>query len=263
MTVDASSQQDPRAATRGPRSLPVLIGVGAFFLFFFALFVALGTWQVQRRAWKLDLIARVDARVHAPAGDAPMPDAFNPRDDEYRHVHVHGHWLAGHDVRVQAVTNFGTGWWLLAPLQGDAGFTVLVNRGFVPKDWPGATEAGAADIDGLLRLSEPRAFLRDNVPAQNRWYSRDVAAIAQARHLANAAPYFIDAGDTAPQDGQDHWPRGGLTVTTFRNAHLQYLLTWYALALLVAFGAWRVFVEEWRLRRNTNPADGSADAGHD
>ncbi len=37
-------------------------------------------------------------------------------------------------------------------------------------------------MTGLLRLSEPKgAFLRSNDPKDDRWYSRDVAAIAAAR----------------------------------------------------------------------------------
>jgi surfeit locus 1 family protein len=32
--------------------------------------IALTVWQIHRRAWKLDLIARVEARIHAPATGA-------------------------------------------------------------------------------------------------------------------------------------------------------------------------------------------------
>ena len=37
--------------------------------------LALGTWQVQRRAWKLDLIARVDAGLKAPPEIPPTETA--------------------------------------------------------------------------------------------------------------------------------------------------------------------------------------------
>ena len=85
-------------------------------------------------------------------------------------------------------------------------------------------------------LSEPGgAFLRTNDPAADRWYSRDIAAIAARRELGRVAPYFIDASD--PRSG---WPRGGLTVVRFRNSHLVYALTWFGLAALVAAMAWRV-----------------------
>ena len=61
-----------------------------------AVFLALGIWQVERRAWKLDLIDRVETRVHAAPAAAPGPADWPSvsRDrDEYRHVRVTGHFL--------------------------------------------------------------------------------------------------------------------------------------------------------------------------
>jgi surfeit locus 1 family protein len=92
------------------------------------------------------------------------------------------------------------------------------------------------EVTGLLRLTEPKgAFLRSNDPAANRWYSRDVAAIAASQGIATVAPYFIDADRAG-----DGWPRGGMTTVRFPNNHLVYALTWFALAGLVAFLLWRV-----------------------
>ncbi len=81
-------------------------------------------------------------------------------------------------------------------------------------------------------MTEPQGrFLRSNDPAQDRWYSRDVAAIAATRALTGVAPYFIDAeAGTDPEA----WPRGGLTVLDFPNNHLVYALTWFSLALMLA-----------------------------
>ena len=75
------------------------------------------------------------------------------------------------------------------------------------------------------------------------WVSRDVAALSAVAAIDNAAPYFIDADHMgAPAD----WPRGGMTIIHFRNAHLSYALTWYAMALLF-LGA-MVYVIRDRLR---------------
>ncbi len=199
-------------------------------------FVALGVWQLERRAWKLDLIARVDARVAAapvPApGVADWPQISADRD-AYTRIRVAGRYLHDREVAVQAVTELGAGYWILTPLE-TPGFTVLVNRGFVPPDRrdpatrPAGQVPGEVAVTGLLRPSEPGGgFLRRNDPAAGRWYSRDVAAIAAARHLGRVAPYFIDA-DAAPNPGG--LPVGGLTVIRFRNSHLAYALTWFALA---------------------------------
>ena len=212
-------------------------------------FTALGVWQVKRLSWKLDLIERVDARVHAAPVSAPgqgdWPQVSAARD-EYRHVRLDGRFLPGHDTRVQAVTELGPGFWVLSPFQTADG-TVLVNRGFIPQDWRLVPPPPAdTQVTGLLRISEPGgAFLRDNDAASNRWYSRDVQAIAAARGLGTVAPYFVDAdrGDSA-----DTWPRGGLTVVQFRNNHLVYALTWFGLALMAA-GAGAYVLRYERRRR--------------
>lgn len=202
--------------------------------------LALGTWQVQRRAWKLDLIQRTEAMLRSPPVPAPPPAAWGMigTDDSYRPVVATGRYRSGADSYAQAATELGGGFWVLTPL--DTGrFTVLVNRGFVPPEQRGkvAPPAGTVTVRGLLRLTEPGGgFLRSNDPAADRWYSRDVAAIAARRGLTNVAPYFIDAAATPGES----WPRGGLTVVRFRNNHLVYALTWFALAALLAGMTWFV-----------------------
>jgi surfeit locus 1 family protein len=240
-----------------PRSAAQLAIWALAMLLAFAGFMALGTWQVHRRSWKLDLIARVDQRVHAPPVPAPpraqWPDITAARD-EYLRVCAHGRFVPDRYTLVQAITRLGGGDWVMAPLRTDAGNIILINRGFVDDQHRTAAAAAAGQgaglqVCGLLRLTEPHGgFLRRNDPAHGRWYSRDVAAIAQAEGLpaADVAPYFIDA-DAASNPGA--WPVGGLTVIHFRNSHLVYAITWYALALMVAAGAFRIGHHEWHLRR--------------
>ena len=220
----------------------LVFGVAAGLVFLVLL--GLGTWQVERRTWKRDLIARVEARVHAPAAPAPGPDAWTRigADDAYRHVRLSGTFLHDRETLVQAVTERGAGFWVLTPLRRPDGSLVLINRGFVPGDrrdpatrtagQRAGEGAGEATVVGLLRLTEPGgAFLRANDPRDGRWYSRDVAAIAAARALTDVAPYFVDA-DATPNPGG--LPVGGLTVIAFPNSHLVYALTWYGMALMLA-----------------------------
>jgi surfeit locus 1 family protein len=240
---------------------PAGIGWIAVAVLAFAGFIALGSWQVERRAWKLDLIARVDARVHAAPTPAPGPTqwpAVSQAADEYRHVTLTGTFLHDHETFVQAVTERGSGFWVLTPLHLAQGNTVLINRGFVPpevreRSTRSATEmAGVTTVTGLLRLSEPGGgFLRKNDPATNRWFSRDVDAIAKARGLQSVAPYFVDADATPPAA----WPVGGLTVIAFPNNHLVYAITWYTLAAMVLGAAWLVRREGRRQRKGDNRSD--------
>ena len=254
--------RDDATTERGPRSVVLRVVLAFCALLLFAGFVALGTWQVERRAWKLDLIERVEMRVHAPAVDAPRFPAWarvNAADDEYRHVRLVGTFQHDRETLVQATTERGSGFWVLTPLRQADGRSVLVNRGFVPPERRergsrGAEPVGEVIVTGLLRMSEPSGvFPRKNDPTADRWYARDVSAIAAARGVAGVAPYFVDAGAApavAPSAGAEPaWPVAGLTVIAFHNSHLVYAVTWYGLALMVAFAAGYAVREERRAAR--------------
>jgi len=284
--LDAQTAPDP--ARRPPASSGHANAVVAAWLVLaflaFAGFVALGNWQVDRLAWKRDLMARVDARVHAVAVAPPGRDEWpqvSAARDEYRRVRATGVFLHDRETLVQAATELGGGFWVLTPLRMTTGDMVLVNRGFVPAERRDRAARkqdepqGEVTVSGLLRITEPGgAFLRDNDPASDRWHSRDVAAIAQARGLADAAPYFIDAEAGAPSSrsgpdtsqapsGEAAWPRGGLTVIAFHNSHLIYAVTWYGLALMVAGAVWYAGREEFRLRRRLKRTTLRSDEGHE
>ncbi len=209
-------------------------------------FLALGAWQVKRLFWKLDLIERVDRRVHAAPVAAPGIDAWptvTAGSHEYLHVRLSGTFLYAKTARVQALSRLGAGFWLLTPLRGADGVTTLVNRGFIAggahDEKEGAADA-PADVVGLLRISEPHGgFLRKNDAAADRWFSRDVAAIAASRQLDRVAPYFVDAEDAGSAASEQQRAAsgqavGGLTVISFPNNHLVYALTWFGLALMTA-----------------------------
>ena len=244
---------------RGRTTRPRLVAAVAVGVLLFAGFAGLGVWQLQRLTWKLDLIARVERRVHAAPAAAPGPalwPSVTRSAYEYRHIQVIGRLVQGKDSFVQAVTVKGPGFWMLTPLRSDDGFVVLVNRGFVPQGWrpPPPNALGGTNprvrVTGLLRMSEPGgAFLRANRPPQERWYSRDVAEIARDRGLVAAAPYFIDADATPLGKG---WPLGGLTVIHFRNSHLIYAFTWFSLAAMVALWGVRALVADARQRRSSD-----------
>ncbi len=224
---------------RGTLSWPQLLILSAVAVTFIGL-VLLGNWQMRRMDWKLELIERIESRVGAAPIGAPSKaewHAINRRDHEYLRVTLRGQFLHQHQTLVQALTELGGGYWVLTPLITPAGEVVLINRGFVPLEAKKYFETGVAEapaetqVTGLLRINEPDGIpLRSNDPEAGRWYSRDVHAIARARGLTGVAPFFIDAEKGPDSEGL---PIAGMTRLVFRNTHLVYALTWYALALLL------------------------------
>ncbi len=157
------------STTRGKAARPSL-WLAVLSLTAFAVLIALGVWQVERRVWKLALIDRVEQRVHAAAQPIPSPVAWpavSAASDEYRHVTITGRFLHDRETLVKAVTEEGGGYWVLTPLRRDDGTLVLINRGFVPAERrdPSTRQDGnpqdPVEVTGLLRVTEPKGgFLR-------------------------------------------------------------------------------------------------------
>lgn len=235
------------------RSL-VLPGLAA--LAALAILLALGTWQLQRRAWKQDLIGRIEARAYGTPTALPAEDEWPlwaAQAHEYRRVRVTGQLLYGREVPVHGLMSGAQrgqplqGYYLLTPLRLSDGATVIVNRGFVPTELrdparrPGSDPPGEVTVTGLLRGSEARgSFVPENDPARNEWFVRSVDDVARAKGLSRVAPFLVDA-DTVPNPSG--WPKGGQSRLAIPNDHLQYALIWYGLALTLA-GVFAAFA--WR-----------------
>ena len=121
-------------------------------------------------------------RPPSPPGPGRWPTVTARRRRIPPRACLSGRFLHDRETLVQAVTELGSGYWVLTPLRTADGTLVLVNRGFVPPSARDASRAAAANrpaqvtVTGLLRMTEPGGgFLRDNDPGANRWYSRDVA----------------------------------------------------------------------------------------
>jgi surfeit locus 1 family protein len=201
--------------------------------------LGLGAWQIERLFWKQDLIARREAAV--TAAPVPVPKTLaEARGMEYRHVSVEGSFLHDKEIFLGASSDGGgQGYQVLTPLLEPGGRIVFVNRGYIPAELKDPAKrsagqiAGTVHVQGLLRLpaGKPNWFLPDNRPDLNYWFWVDLPAMAAADHLAQVAPFYIDA-DATPNPGG--WPKGGVTRLTLPNNHLQYAITWFSLAVAVS-----------------------------
>ena len=231
-----------------------LIAPGLAALVCLAILLGLGVWQLERKGEKEMLIARIVERAREePPAAPPAFDAWSPKADEFRRVRVTGtlehdketlvHGLASGEAPGRALQ----GYYVITPLRREDGSYVLINRGFVPtelkkpEDRQAGQVAGETTITGILRASEARGlFVPAPDPARGEWFNRDIAGIAAAKGVTDAAPYLVEADATANPGG---WPRGGQLRVDLPNNHLQYAFTWFGIAacLIGVFGvfAWR------------------------
>ena len=228
--------------------------------------LSLGTWQIERRAWKHSLLTIISLRLAAPPGPLPAPDAWarlDAGDLEFRRVAFRAELQ--HDQEALVFTSgsalrpdvSGHGYWVFTPARLPGGGTVVVNRGFVPegrqdpRKRPEGQVAGPVEIVGMLRPPEARGlFTPADNPGKNLWFVRDPLAMAAAKNWGTVAPFFVDQEGPLPPGGL---PRAGAITPKLPDNHLQYAITWYGLAavLVAVFAAWLRSRRRERLSTNS------------
>ena len=224
-----------------------------------AILLSLGNWQIQRLAWKEDLIARVEARINQePITFTEAYERWQAGEDmEYTPVRVSVNFDHQREAHVFGSNEGAAGWFVFTPAQFsksqdeliDSDTFLYINRGFAADTFKEVRtrpdsllasdgNAGLTVVTGLLRTPQESpaiagALTPDNNPDRNEWYVRDPQVFAEAFGIATL-PVWIDSNGL---ENPAAWPKGGTTRLEFNNRHLEYALTWFGLAatLLVVF----------------------------
>ncbi|WP_439154713.1 SURF1 family protein [Yoonia sp.] len=206
--------------------------------------ISLGVWQVQRLAWKEDILEGINARLAAPPVSVPL--AGHEADDEYRRVTLAG-TPTGEELHVLVSgTAAGTGYRVISKFLLENGAVIMIDLGLLPLDAKDADPVTAfMQVNGTLLWPDDQ---NSGTPApdleKNIWFARDVDTMAQ---VLSTRPLMVVATDTTPAD-----PRLiPLPVNTadIKNDHLEYAITWFLLALVWAIMT--VFL----IFRTTRPKD--------
>jgi surfeit locus 1 family protein len=214
-------------------SLATLLGM--------VILLSLGNWQLHRLSWKTALIAAADTRAHGALVSMERVLGVADAEIEYAHAEAKGEYLAGEVYLFTVLDDGRIGFQVIAPFRLEDGRIILVDRGFVPAQGklPAAHEAppsGKVRVTGLIRAAHDAAPFTPKPDIAGRvWYGRDPGAMAAALQVKLAARLIL-ARDAGPPG---EIPEGGHTRLTFRNEHLSYAVTWFALAatLLVIYFA--------------------------
>jgi surfeit locus 1 family protein len=236
------------AARRRGLLVPSLIAFAALIVL-----IGLGSWQLERKAWKEALIATMEERLSAAPIALPPPSVWselNPDNSEFRRVKFRAQFVEGQGVFVYVAGSAlrddikEPGYFTFQPARLENGGMVVINRGYVPLDQSLSWPNGTVDLIGYLRWPEARSwFLSDTGSSSDTWFTRDQRAMAAAKGWGQVAPFYVDQESPIPGS---RLPRPGPLKVKLRNDHLQYALTWYGLALVLlgVFTAW--LIGEWR-----------------
>ncbi len=218
-----------------PRLWPTLITLPTVLVL-----IGLGVWQLDRLAWKQGLIDELSSRM--AAAPIALPDQVeDPAGMEFRRVALAGSFLHDKELYFPDKTYKGThGLWIATPFQLDDGRIVIVNRGWVPDKYvlPKTREAGLlpghVTVDGILRVPGWKGWdsmKPANDPGRNAWYYFELPAMATAAGLEGVdTQLYVEAlGD----ESTGMLPIGLDRHVELPNDHLQYAITWFALALVL------------------------------
>lgn len=141
----------------------------------------------------------------------------------YRRVVIRGRWDHDHSMLLGPRVRHGVhGYHVITPLVRSGASTVLVDRGFISKDFVNnhdRSEVGEVEVQGMLRTSHKRnSFTPDNRPNEGAWYWADVNAMAEyaGGHTADVQPVFVEqifgeslseVGQERPRSMNHRWPR--------------------------------------------------------
>ena len=205
----------------------------------FAVLIGLGVWQLQRLGWKTALSDELAMRRATPA--IALPVGIDPQDLEYRRVRLSGRFLPGAELRsAPRNLNKRPGLYVFTPFRLDDGRQIIVNRGWLPKKLEdpgsrGGAAAGPLAFEATLLLEGWRGsdWLRPaNDPDKNVWHYVDTAAMAEALELDRAVRgvYAVVLPGALP----GKYPVAREPGVDLRNDHLEYAITWFGLAAILA-----------------------------
>lgn len=200
-----------------------------------AFMLGLSYWQLQRLAWKTNLIDQFETRI----AEAPVPPPDRVDDIErwrYRRVELKGTYLNDKELLLTGKPFEGNaGFHLITPMKLTDGRIVLVNRGWIalkaqgPVDTKPMHPEGVQTVEGLILEDKRRGyFVPDNEPENEVWLYVDTAEMAKARGLGDVLPYYVDK---LRDPGPLRMPIGADSKIHVRNEHLSYAITWALLAL--------------------------------
>ncbi len=215
-----------------------VITVVLFGLIGAAILISLGVWQLQRLAWKEDVLAEIEARIAAEP--VAVPDTPDEEVDRFLPVAAEGLFV-GEPLRVLvSVQGSGPGYRLIHGFETD-GRRIMVDRGFLAEGvgLPEVPETPVTVTGNLHWPDEIDGFTPEPDIARNQWFARDVPAMAAQ---LEAEPILVILREMSVSGA----PVTPLPVTSegIPNNHLGYAIQWFGLALvwlgMTAFLAWRI-----------------------
>ena len=203
------------------------ISFSIFVFFSIILFCSLGTWQIHRLQWKLDLISEINNGLNSE------PVFYsNTNIKNYQKVKFSGTFDFKKQIYLYSLNIKGKpGYDIITPLKINSNEILLINRGWIQKDQKNNKNINkiiSNSFEGILKkITKPNPFKPDNDIKNNIWYSLNL------EDLENFTGYKLSNFVLFLQNNQNILVENKVVSPDLPNNHLKYAITWYSVALSI------------------------------
>ena len=203
------------------------ISFSIFVFFSIILFCSLGTWQIYRLQWKLDLINEINYGLNSESVPYSKKNIIN-----YQKVKLSGTFDFGKQIYLYSLNSNGKpGYDIITPLKINSNEILIVNRGWISNDLKNnknINKMKSKSFEGIVKkISKPNPFKPENDIKNNVWYS------LKLEDLQNFTGYKLTNFVLYLQNSENNLVEKKIISPDLPNNHLKYALTWYSVALSI------------------------------
>ena len=203
------------------------ISFSIFVFFSVILFCSLGTWQVYRLQWKLNLINEINYGLNSEPILYSNANVIN-----YQKVKFNGIFDFEKQIYLYSLNNKGApGYDIITPLKMNSNEILLVNRGWIKKDVrdnKSINSINSNSFEGIIKkITKPNPFKPENDIKNNIWYS------LKLEDLESFTGYKLNNFVLYLQNNQNNLVKNKIVSPDLPNNHLKYAITWYSVALSI------------------------------
>jgi surfeit locus 1 family protein len=199
----------------------------AFVYFIILVLVSLGSWQLHRLNWKLDLISKIEDSLK----DSPV-ELSNIIKKDYLRIKTSGNIDFEKQIYLYSLNENGKpGFEVINPIIVN-NENYLINRGWIPFDKKEKSEINKVDVNdiiGTLKIqSKANSFKPKNDIEKNYWFTLDRGDIFKYTGK-NFSKYIIYL------NGDYKLPKPKVITAKISNNHKKYAITWFSMAISILF----------------------------
>lgn len=209
-----------------------------------AILISLGMWQINRLAWKEQLLTNIDREYKKPFTTITTEalSVITTKNDLIRGT-LTGTAILDKVIQLQGrpfpgaegydIATGTPGAYVLIPVALQDGSIVLLNAGWAKDKTKLKPIQSSITADGIARLPGETPFMPDNQPGTGTWYKFDLDQMRNALDMKNLQPVIFESETRL---SPDIIPVSRKPV--LNNNHKQYAFFWFSMsvALAVVYG---------------------------